>query len=210
MCNRRVKMMLGGMALTLVISIMPMGSNANAADLKAADTAATADDMHQTDIMDDDLAESGESVGDDAEKSDQVGNISGSELIPDESGQLDNSTQESGSDKPDKELDDSEQEEVPEEDGDKTGSSGDEDVPDEGEETEPVYKLVDGRLQINGLRIGKVIMPRTRLVGDITHQPSFVGETFGQPLGISQRAAGIVADIHNQPVAESEIVQNFA
>ncbi|MDN0060320.1 transglutaminase domain-containing protein [Mediterraneibacter glycyrrhizinilyticus] len=147
MCNRRVKMMLGGMALTLVISIMPMGSNANAADLKAADTVATADDMHQTDIMDDDLAESGESVGDDAEKSDQVGNTSGSELIPDESGQLDNSTQESGSDKPDKELDDSEQEEVPEEDGDKTGSSGDEDVPDEGEETEPVYKLVDGRLQ---------------------------------------------------------------
>ena len=46
-------------------------------------------------------------------------------------------------------------------------------------------------------------------MGDVAYQSFFVGEPFGQSFGVGQRAAGIVAYVHNQPVAQAQIIHGF-
>lgn len=65
------------------------------------------------------------------------------------------------------------------------------------------------RFQIFGFGSGEVVVPRPGLVGDVSHQPFLVGEACGQPFGIGQRPARIVAHVHDEAVAQAQVVHHF-
>lgn len=65
------------------------------------------------------------------------------------------------------------------------------------------------RFDVFGFGGRKIIVSRSGFMGDVAYQSFFVGEPFGQSFGVGQRAAGIVAYVHNQSVAQAQIIHDF-
>ena len=64
-------------------------------------------------------------------------------------------------------------------------------------------------LQIFGLSVGEVVMPLTRLMLHIASEGLLMTETGGESLGGRKLATAIAADIHDESVAEGEVLDDL-